>query len=87
MTFSSAWLRLSDFERLLTIYACVFLAWAVYETFTSPPDQSRHDYETPHIGLSDRALGRLEDGESITIDRWHGDPLEIAPVEETDTEE
>jgi hypothetical protein len=72
---------LSAEEALAVAVVVLYLAWEASRAVTSTSSTHTHhelEEEWTRLGVCDRhALDRLEDGESIVIERWHGHNLEV----------
>lgn len=66
-------------------FAMLF-CWAVLDVLAPSPTPSEpfNPVSDANFALSERAVERLEAGETVEIERWHGDPLVIGAVDEED---
>jgi len=85
-------LRLSATDWVLIGYVAGILLWFVADTITADaPDETR-TWTEQSVTLSEDHLRRLEDGETVTVTRWHGNDLvlngtvvvDVGEVEEGD---
>lgn len=77
MNLQRTWDRLDTFEQAYLIFVGIYaLFWLVERAIFSPSTSSTTSTQ-PEWGeyLGEPALERLERGETIHVDRWHGNTL------------
>jgi len=67
--------RFSVSDWVFIGYVLGLLVWWVYEAVTDDPDTSRRAWTEQSVTLSEDHLQRLEDGDHVSVSRWHGGDL------------
>ncbi|GAA0276911.1 hypothetical protein [Halobacterium noricense] len=68
----------------VAVFLTLMAVWEVIQSVTSSSEPAPRTEQS--VTLGEDALRRLEDGEPVTIPRWHGGDLELTGAQVIDVE-
>jgi len=80
-------LRLKAEDWVLIGYLAGILLWFVADTLTADEPDSGRSWTEQQVTLTEEHLQRIEDGETVSVRRWHGHELVIGGGMVIDAEE
>ena len=74
-----------ELATAFALFVSLLALWEIVSRATSSPETTAR--ETGHSAhLTERALERLENGETVAVERWHGHTLELSGTQVIDIE-
>lgn len=70
----------------LALFLTLMAVWEVVKSVTSAGTEPAQKQTEQSVTLNEDVLRRLEDGEPVTIPRWHGGDLELTGAQVIDVE-
>ncbi|WP_353634609.1 hypothetical protein ABSL23_02320 [Halobacterium sp. NMX12-1] len=68
----------------VALFLTLMAAWEVIQSVTSSSEPAPRTEQS--VTLGEDALRRLEDGEPVTVQRWHGGDLELTGAQVIDVQ-
>lgn len=73
-----------EFAFAFALFLTLMAVWEVVQSVTSSSEPAARTEQS--VTLNEDALRRLEDGEPVTVRRWHGGDLELSGTQVIDAE-